>query len=97
MKYRIEKIHPHQAGKIGAALFAALSLLLLPLSILILHSVKSLGAKDVLPEMSPQLFFLLPVFYGLLGYLLNVIVCLLYNLFSRYVGALQLDIVEDES
>ena len=97
MKYRIEKIHPHQAGKIGAALCAALSLLLLPLSILILHSAKSLGAKDVLPEMSPQLFFLLPVFYGLLGYLFSFMACLLYNLFSRYIGALQLDIVEDES
>lgn len=97
MKYRIEKIHPHQAGKISAALFAALSLLLLPLSILILHGAKSLGTRYALPEMSPQLFLVLPVFYGLLGYVFGVVVCLLYNLFSRYVGALQLDIVEDES
>ena len=97
MKYKIERIHPHQAGKMGAALFAVLSLIFLPLSLFILHSAKSLGAQTAIPEMSPGLFLALPLFYGLLGYLFTVVACVLYNFFSRYIGAIQLDIVEDET
>lgn len=97
MKYKIEKIYPHQAGKMGAALFAVLSLVFLPLSLFILHSAKSLGAQTAIPEISPAFFVILPIFYGLLGYLFSAVTCALYNFFCRYVGAIQLDIVEDET
>lgn len=97
MKYKIEKIHPHQAGKMGAALLAVLSLIFLPLSLILLHGAKSLGAQTPIPEMSPGLFVALPLFYGLLGYLFTIVACVLYNFLSGYVGAIRLDIVEDET
>ena len=49
----------------------------------------------VLPAFTGVIIFLIPIFYSVLGTIMNVIVVIIYNLLSKKIGGLKIELVEE--
>jgi hypothetical protein len=84
MKHQIERLSPHQNGKVFAALMAVSSLVVLvPFFFIALVAVPG----DVRPPL--WIFVLMPVFYLLMGYVMVAIGCWIYNLMVPFIGGIE--------
>jgi glycopeptide antibiotics resistance protein len=102
MKRRIKRISPLSLGKILGILFACLGLLFVPFFLLFAFIAPHLphARSSAGPDMShfPVLFFgagmtlLLPIFYGILGFLQGVIGAAIYNLLARWIGGIEVEV-----
>lgn len=86
MKQQVARLSPHQNGKVFAVLMAVSSLLfLVPLFLIFAAS-----APD--EERPPLLMLLLlPVLYLVLGYIMVVIGCAIYNFMFKYIGGIEFE------
>lgn len=92
MKYRINRFSPHSAGKISGAIMGCTALLFWPFLLLAAMFGKAASPESAMPPLFMYAFMiLLPVFYAVMGYLMAALSCALYNLFSKYVGKLTLE------
>lgn len=99
MRYRIKRIAPLQAGKImGAYMFAfAFVGVLIVAGFFFLASSLPLLVADEQPatvHFNPPLFLigLFPALYGLIGFIIGILGSLIYNLISKYLGGLELEL-----
>jgi hypothetical protein len=102
MKRRIKRISPLSLGKILGILFACLGLLFVPFFLLFAFIAPHLphAGSSAGPDMShfPVLFFgagmtlMLPIFYGILGFLQGVIGAAIYNLVARWIGGIEVEV-----
>jgi len=84
MKQQIERLSPHQNGKVFAVLMAVGSLVfLIPFFIIASFTAPAEQAPPV------WLFLLFPIGYLVLGYIMVVISCALYNFMYRYIGGIE--------
>ncbi|GIX22860.1 MAG: hypothetical protein KatS3mg122_0091 [Caldimonas sp.] len=89
MKRRIQRLSPHQNGKVAGLMMALVSLVILVPFMLILGSIMPHG------ERMPWLMVLiLPVLYLVLGYIGTVLACWVYNLVAGWVGGIEYDAQE---
>lgn len=95
MKYMktIKRIDPFSLAKIQAFIFAVLSLVMVAGIGLFAFGVTSFGGagiKAALPFLVP--IVLLPVVYGLMGFVMGYIAAWAYNLIAKVVGGIQIDL-----
>ncbi|MDM0113069.1 hypothetical protein QTI66_13000 [Variovorax sp. J22R133] len=86
MKQQIKRLSPHQNAKVFASLMAVVSFLLaLPLTLI----ANVVGPKDT----APPLYFILvlPIAYLVIGYVMTVVGCAIYNFIARYVGGFEFE------
>lgn len=84
MKQQIERLSPHQNGKVFAVLMAASSLVFL-LPFLVFASFATPAEQG-----PPTWFFLLfPVIYFVFGYIMVAAGCAIYNFMYRYIGGIE--------
>ncbi|MCX7659732.1 MULTISPECIES: hypothetical protein [Caldimonas] len=89
MKRRIQRLSPHQNGKVAGLMMALVSLVILVPFMLILGGIMPHG------ERMPWLMVLiLPVLYLVLGYIGTVLACWVYNLVAGWVGGIEYDAQE---
>lgn len=83
MKQQIERFSPHQNAKVFAVLMAAGSLVFLVPFFLF--------AALAAPADGPPawVFLLFPFIYLVLGYLMVVVACAVYNFMFRYIGGIE--------
>ncbi|MFH1499773.1 MAG: DUF3566 domain-containing protein [Verrucomicrobiota bacterium] len=111
MKLQLKRIDPIAAGKVLGALYAALTLLLVPFFLLMgafaslaAHSTVNMSVESSGPGLGPMLpglgifagmglFFalMIPVAYGVMGFVVGALLALVYNLICRWVGGLVLE------
>lgn len=96
MRYRITRIAPMQAGKITAAYmfaFALVGVLIIAGFLFLASSLHAFILKGE-PTAFPPLFLigLIPALYGLLGFIIGIVGSLIYNLISKYLGGLELEL-----
>jgi cation transporter-like permease len=84
MKQQIERLSPHQNAKVFGVLLAVGSLaFVVPFFIFAAFAAPA--------EQAPPawLFLLFPIVYLVLGYLMVVVACAVYNFMFRYVGGIE--------
>jgi hypothetical protein len=88
MKVRLRNIAPLQAGKMSAAVYGLMSLIVCPFIILAaLFAPRASGFPIILA-------ILLPVIYTVLGFVLGVIGAFIYNLIARWLGGVEMTFEE---
>jgi hypothetical protein len=99
MKRRLKSISPLSLGKILGILFACIGLLLVPIFLLFALIAPHLPHARANPGMGAfSLVFglgmavMIPVFYGVLGFLQGVIGAAIYNLLARWIGGIEVEV-----
>lgn len=97
MKVQISRLSPHQNAKVFAVLMAFGSLVfVVPMVLLTAFIAPGVDAQGNPVESPSGAFFLMfPVIYLIVGYLMTVVGCTLYNLMFKYLGGLEYE-VRDE-
>lgn len=102
MKKQIERLTPHQNGKVLGVLTAVgtlpmFALTMLPM-IFMMPKVDPNGNPIDMPfGVFPfAMFFLMPVFYLIFTYLSVAFGCWLYNKFFRFIGGFEFEFKENE-
>lgn len=99
MQVKLKRVDPIQAGKMLAALYGILSLLLIPFMLFVM-TVGSFAARQqsgpapALPlmfGMGVGFMVLLPVVYAVMGFVVGVISSLIYNLLSKWIGGFEFE------
>lgn len=86
MKQQIARFSPHQNGKVLAILMAVGALVFLLPLMLFAFATAPAEARP------PMLFFLaMPVLYLVMGYVMVVIGCALYNVLSKRIGGIEFE------
>ena len=96
MKVQISRFSPHQTAKVFAILMAVSSLLFaIPMFIAFSVIPPGVDARGN-PVQAPPAFIalLFPVIYLVMGYVMVVIGCALYNFMSKYVGGIEYEVRE---
>jgi hypothetical protein len=100
MNLKLKRIAPLQAGKMLAALYGAISLIMVPF-VLVFMAIGSFAARQqggaglpaapLMLGMGMGFVILLPFFYALMGFLAGVIGAWVYNLIAGPVGGLEFE------
>jgi hypothetical protein len=93
----IKRITPGSAFKLGLVVYGILGLVLGAfVELLVLSRMNLAGAnqppRNIFFPFGPGAIILLPIIYGLVGGVFGAIGALIYNLASKWVGGLQIDI-----
>lgn len=91
MKYAIKKISPHSAGKISGAMLGCFSLIFWPIMFFVQMAAKATSPNVPFPPSFHIFLLLFPIIYGIMGYIMTAIMCLLYNFLSKFVGHLKIE------
>jgi Transmembrane domain of unknown function (DUF3566) len=104
MKRRIKRIAPLQAGKMLGIFYAGISLLLVPFVLLAgLLGAFAQHANNQSSGNAPAALFagfslvfviLIPVIYGVMGFVFGIISAAVYNLVAGFVGGFEVEIEE---
>lgn len=86
MKQQVARFSPHQNAKVFAILMAVGSLVLIVPMMLVMMATAPEGAR-----MPAFMFLLMPLFYLVMGYVMVVIGCALYNVMFKYVGGIEFE------
>ena len=84
MKIQIKRISPVQAGKMSAALYGLLSLIIVPL--VILGSIFAPKGGHI----PMYLALVFPVVYAGLGFLLGALCAFIYNIVAKWLGGIEM-------
>ena len=96
----IRRISPLSAGKIAGALYAIIGLVIGAVFAIIgmLGAAAGAGASEAGMGALPGMIFgvgaivILPVFYGVLGFVMTAFTAWLYNLMAGLVGGLEIEV-----
>lgn len=100
MQLKLKRVEPLQAGKMLAALYGAMSLLIVPFMLMFMalgsFAARSQGEAGGPPL--PMMFglgvgfmVLLPVLYAVMGFVAGLIGAVIYNLLARWVGGFEFE------
>lgn len=99
MKRRLKSISPLSLGKILGLLFACLGLLFVPFFLLFAliaphlpHASGNPGVAGLPFVFGVGLALMIPIFYGVLGFLQGVIGAAIYNLLARWIGGIEVEV-----
>ena len=102
MKYQIRSLDPMSVGKISGLLQAAMSLVFIPIFITVMLASMAASARQQQPSPIPSgigiagialiLMILLPVIYGIMGFIVGALAALVYNVLSRWVGGVVMEL-----
>ena len=99
MKRHLKYIAPLSLGKILGILFACLGLLFLPFFLLFAliaphlpHPAGNSGMRGLPLVVGVGMALMIPIFYGVLGFLQGVIGAAIYNLLARWVGGIEVEV-----
>jgi hypothetical protein len=89
--YRIRRFGIKQTSKIAGIVYFLLGILIAPFFIMTSGSAQG---QESLPKVGPfALMLIIPVFYGLIGFLMTALVLFVYNRIAEKAGGIELDIV----
>ena len=73
---------------------ATVSLVFWPFMVFAIFMTKNIPNAQPFPSFMKYFFIFIPIFYGLFGYISTVVMCWIYNIYSKYLGGLIIE-VED--
>ena len=97
MKVQIQRLSPHQNGKVVAVLMVVVSLpLFVLMALLMWFGGPQLTQQGTAPAFPIFMFVVLPFFYLIFAYVTVAIVCAIYNLLFSVIGGLEFDLAEPD-
>jgi hypothetical protein len=99
MNLKLKRIAPLQAGKLLAAFYGLLSLLIVPFmfaamgiaSLAARHGGGSAPAFPLMFGLGMGFLIFVPVLYAVMGFVFGVISAFIYNLLARWIGGFELE------
>lgn len=88
VKHQIKRLSPHQNAKVSAVMLAIVSLVFIAPFALIAAAVSPSGSGMGM-GMGVGLLIALPLVYLVMGYVMTVVSCALYNFVSKLVGGIE--------
>ena len=86
MTQRIRRFGIGQTAKVIGVLYALMGLIFMPVVLVIgMYSPRHSG-------MGAGFALMMPIFYGLIGFVGTAIACLVYNLVAGYVGGVEVEL-----
>ena len=100
MKRTIKRIAPLQAGKVMGVLYACMGLIFLPIFMLAAaagaFAQHAQGAQTAPAAVVAGIMFgmgiFMPVIYGVMGFIFDVIGAAIYNLVARWIGGIEVEV-----
>jgi len=91
MKMQISRLSPHQNAKVFAVLMAFGSLVfVVPMALLTAFVAPGVDAHgNPVEPLSSAFFLAFPIIYLIVGYLMTVVGCTLYNVMFKYLGGIE--------
>jgi glycopeptide antibiotics resistance protein len=94
--YRIRRFGVVSTANVFAILYALITLIfVIPFALILaagpVTTTDAFGNRTQV-GISPLFLLLIPVLYGVLGWIFTAIFCLLYNLSSRFVGGIEVEV-----
>jgi hypothetical protein len=97
MKKQIRRLSPHQNAKVFGILMAVSSLVIFtPFIVIAMFTAPDVDQHGNPVTFPKYLFILFPIFYLIMGYLMTVIGCAIYNFLFRFIGGFEFE-VRDEN
>jgi hypothetical protein len=97
VKVQIQRLSPHQNGKVVAVLMVVVSLpLFLLMALLMWFGGPQLNQHGTAPAFPIFMFVVLPFFYLIFAYITVAIVCAIYNFFFSVIGGFEFDLTEQD-
>lgn len=96
--FRVRRFGVVRTATLAAVMYALITLfIVVPIGLLLMASgptqfTDSLGRTTVI-EFSPIFFVLLPLIYGVLGWIFTALFCLVYNLAAGITGGVEITLV----
>ena len=95
----IKRVNPVSAAKIGGVLYGLLGLLIgacISIVALLFSGVMARATDEAGGAIFPMMFgagavVILPIFYGVLGFVMTLIVAALFNVASKLTGGVEVD------
>jgi hypothetical protein len=101
MILKLKRVAPLQAGKMSAAMYGLISLLIVPFMFAAMAfagvAAKSGAGQPPLPMMLGMgvgMIIAIPVIYTVMGFLLGVIGAFIYNLLAGWLGGFELEFTQ---
>ena len=98
MNLKLKRVAPLQAGKMLAAFYGLLSLVLVPFMFVAMTvagmAARNHGGAPPFPFMlglGMGFILLLPILYALMGFVFGVISAWIYNLLAKWIGGLEFE------
>lgn len=92
MKKQIKRMSPHQNGKVFGVLMALSSLVIaIPLFFVFSMMPTPVGPNGQHVGPPAFMFLLFPIIYLVMGYIMVVIWCVLYNFVVQYTGGIEFE------
>jgi len=88
MKLKLKRIEVLKAGYISGLFYSLLSLFIIVPLLLINAALSPVGALGL------TMIIFLPVIYGFVGFVMGLIMSALYNLISKWIGGLEVEVEE---
>lgn len=86
VKHQIKRLSPHQNAKVSAVMLAIVSLVfIVPFALI----AAAFSPSDSGMGMGAGMLIALPLVYLVMGYVMTVISCALYNFVSKLVGGIE--------
>ena len=97
MKFRLKRIGVLKAAIMGGIGYALMSLLLVPFFLFFVMFAPGAGMGPMPGEfaMSGALAFLLPLLYGVMGFIGTALMAAIFNLLAMMVGGLDIELERD--
>lgn len=93
MRKRIKRLSPHQNGKVFGILICIATLpMFIPM--LLMFSAMPSGTDT---HFSSLMFFILPIFYLIFGYVSVAVMCLVYNVMQKFTGGFEFETTDVSS
>ena len=93
MTYQLRRIGVLKAALVGGIAYAIMGLIFLPFFFLISMMPGPTGLQEDW-MVGPVIALLLPLFYGVLGFVTSAIAAAVYNLIAMMVGGLEIELQE---
>lgn len=97
MKSQIRRFPPHQNAKVFAVVMAACIIpFFIPMALMMSFTMPEIDQHGNPIEFPLMMFWIMPLFYLVFGYISVVIGCFIYNFLYRFVGGIEIEMVEKE-
>ena len=94
MKKQIQRLSPHQNGKVFGVLMALSSLVfLIPMTLA--FSLMPMQNSHNGPPMF--IFLLFPILYLVMGYVMVAVGCIIYNFAFKYLGGIEYETIDEDA
>jgi len=95
MKKQIKRLSPHQNGKVFGIVMAIIILpIFLPMTLIMSFTMPQVDQQGHPMHFPMIIFWLMPIFYFIFGYISVVMGCVIYNFIFKYIGGFEFETSE---